>query len=219
MSISLGAATMAAAGIGAGSSLLSGFMNYSGSKKLMEKQYSLNKRYFDYVSNYNSPVNQMKRLDEAGLNPNLVYANGADATSSAIGSISQGSASFFKGHDFMNDLLSYQTLDRNQAQTEQIRSNIQNQKDLTAAEVNLKNKQAEQAVEMTKYYTKQVEAQTMDNAFLSYYGGQKSFDARRAAFGDIAALTYSPREKKIEPPEDPGILRAILAGMRMGFGF
>lgn len=33
-----------------------------------------------YWANYNSPVNQMQRLKEAGLNPNMVYGNGSATT-------------------------------------------------------------------------------------------------------------------------------------------
>lgn len=40
-----------------------------------------------YWANYNSPVNQMQRLKEAGLNPNLIYGNGS-AVSTADGNSS-----------------------------------------------------------------------------------------------------------------------------------
>lgn len=39
----------------------------------------------DYQNQYNSPVAQMERLKEAGLNPNLVYGNGAAQMPSAQG--------------------------------------------------------------------------------------------------------------------------------------
>lgn len=44
-----------------------------------------------YWAEYNTPANQMKRLAEAGLNPNLVYGNGANVT--AGGSVSPGGGS------------------------------------------------------------------------------------------------------------------------------
>lgn len=37
--------------------------------------------FIDKQNEYNKPVNQMKRLAEAGLNPNLVYENGATTVS------------------------------------------------------------------------------------------------------------------------------------------
>lgn len=42
-------------------------------------------------NDYNSPAAQMKRLKEAGLNPNLVYGDGAKMASSVVKSSSEGS--------------------------------------------------------------------------------------------------------------------------------
>lgn len=42
-------------------------------------------------NDYDSPTSQMKRLREAGLNPNLVYGKGADNTSSPVRSSTGGS--------------------------------------------------------------------------------------------------------------------------------
>lgn len=39
---------------------------------------------FERTNQYNSPVQQMNRLRQAGLNPNLVYGKGADNTATAI---------------------------------------------------------------------------------------------------------------------------------------
>lgn len=47
--------------------------------ELAKLEDSLSRGYFDYVANYNTPANQMARLQDAGLNPNLVYGNGAMA--------------------------------------------------------------------------------------------------------------------------------------------
>lgn len=41
----------------------------------MQQQYAVDN--WNRENNYNSPVEQMKRLKDAGLNPNLVYGNGA----------------------------------------------------------------------------------------------------------------------------------------------
>lgn len=47
----------------------------------MQRQWNLED--WDRQNSYNSPKQQMQRLKEAGLNPALVYGNGADATSNA----------------------------------------------------------------------------------------------------------------------------------------
>lgn len=56
-----------------------------------EKSYELQKRMFDYTAEYNSAANQVKRLQEAGLNPALMYgmqgaAGGTGQTGSASAS-------------------------------------------------------------------------------------------------------------------------------------
>lgn len=56
------------AGINTAGSIVGGLFGQSQSKKAWREQ-----------AEYNSPVNQMKRLKAAGLNPNLVYGNGSVA--------------------------------------------------------------------------------------------------------------------------------------------
>lgn len=62
---------------------------------MYERQFNDNKAMYELQKNdaisfwnmqneYNSPAQQMKRLSDAGLNPMLVYGNGADNTSGAI---------------------------------------------------------------------------------------------------------------------------------------
>ena len=59
-------------GIGAASSVLGGVFGRSSAKK----QFQYQKELINMQNEYNSPANQMKRLKEAGLNPNLVYSSG-----------------------------------------------------------------------------------------------------------------------------------------------
>lgn len=74
---------LAVAGIALGAKQLLNFGNsrigVGQSKELMDYQYNLQRSMFDYANNYNKPINQMIRLREAGLNPNLVYGNGSVA--------------------------------------------------------------------------------------------------------------------------------------------
>lgn len=50
--------------------------NYN-SRKAAKKQYNYQMAFWQANNDYNSPNSQMQRLEEAGLNPNLVYGNGA----------------------------------------------------------------------------------------------------------------------------------------------
>lgn len=45
-------------------------------KELADYQFKLNQQQWNAENAYNTPAEQMKRLQEAGLNPNLVYGNG-----------------------------------------------------------------------------------------------------------------------------------------------
>lgn len=46
-------------------------------KALADHQYNLNMEGWNRQNEYNTPINQMRRLQAAGLNPNLVYGNGS----------------------------------------------------------------------------------------------------------------------------------------------
>lgn len=66
-------------GIGSlGSSLLNNTVGYDQSKGLMDYQYQLQQQAIDKANAYNHPAEQMKRLADAQLSPNLVYGSGVD---------------------------------------------------------------------------------------------------------------------------------------------
>lgn len=58
-------------------------MNNSANKELMKYQYDLALEQWNRENEYNKPINQMSRLQEAGLNPNLVYGDGTVANTAA----------------------------------------------------------------------------------------------------------------------------------------
>lgn len=49
---------------------------FGNNKALMEMQQKFDRGMFDYSNAYNTPLNQMKRLKQAGLNPALMYGQG-----------------------------------------------------------------------------------------------------------------------------------------------
>lgn len=51
-------------------------LNYAYSKKLAAQQNEYNLQMWNLQNEYNSPQNQMRRFEEAGLNPNLIYGQG-----------------------------------------------------------------------------------------------------------------------------------------------
>lgn len=92
----IGAIIGAAAGLG-GSILNAGLQNRTNQQQLAfnremyDKQKQDSLMFWNMQNDYNSPVAQMQRLREAGLNPNLVYGKGADNTAMAIGRPAPGS--------------------------------------------------------------------------------------------------------------------------------
>lgn len=70
------------------SGLLNNLIGYNQSKGLMDYQYQLQQKAIDDQNLYNTPANQMKRLAEANLSPNLVYGSGVDGNQSSAASVS-----------------------------------------------------------------------------------------------------------------------------------
>lgn len=50
---------------------------YHANKKLANQQHRMNMELLEYQLAYNTPAEQMKRFQKAGLNPNLVYGQGS----------------------------------------------------------------------------------------------------------------------------------------------
>lgn len=71
--------------IGAGASLLGGLINNEYAQSKSDQQWDRMNYMQDKMNAYNSPTAQMARLRAAGLNPNLVYANGGAVIQSAVG--------------------------------------------------------------------------------------------------------------------------------------
>ena len=63
--------------------------NFEYSKALAKYQYDLQKQQFDYTNKYNTPSNQVQRIIDAGLNPNLMYGSGSVANTGSMPSVSQ----------------------------------------------------------------------------------------------------------------------------------
>lgn len=91
--VSGGVGSIVQGGLGLLGGLFSGNKQFKQQQKLMQQQFDLQKQMFDYTSAYNTPEQQIKRMKEAGLNPNLLYGQGSVAgTTGQTGSISGGQA-------------------------------------------------------------------------------------------------------------------------------
>lgn len=77
----LGGAALGA-GVSGGFGLIGSAINYAFQKKLAAQQNQYNIDMWNMQNEYNSPMNQMKRFEEAGLNPNLIYGQGSAGNAS-----------------------------------------------------------------------------------------------------------------------------------------
>jgi hypothetical protein len=91
---------------------------------------------------YNSPIEQMKRLKEAGLNPNLVYKNGATNEAAPIRSTDtpnwKGEAPQVDTSFVTPSIMAHYDVEQKKAGTDQLRQQTENlaiEKNLKAAEI------------------------------------------------------------------------------------
>ena len=115
----------------AGSSILANSANAK-SKRAAERQLWHNVYLMNLQNEYNKPINQMKRLEEAGLNPNLVYGSGADTLSATAGRVEQagitpskGTINFIEKMSMLNAMKQQEAnIDRTDADTNAVNANI-----------------------------------------------------------------------------------------------
>lgn len=145
-------APLAAAAIGAGANLLGNVGNALSTMHVNKKQRQHNREMYDLQrqhalddwnrnNEYNSPQAQMERLRQAGLNPNLVYGNGATTEASPIRNTQMQSwspsAPQFDFSGIGNAFMAVYDMQQKQAQTD----NIKMQQGLIEAEILNKGQQ------------------------------------------------------------------------------
>lgn len=80
---SLGWSQVGAAAIQTAGSILNSTFGYKSTKELAKYQNDMNRENWELQNEYNLPVNQVKRLEDAGINPVLAYQNSADASNAS----------------------------------------------------------------------------------------------------------------------------------------
>lgn len=73
----------ASAGIGGLIGLAGSYLQHKYNQKLSEQAFNQNVEMWNMQNAYNSPIEQRKRLEQAGLNPALMYGNGGGSTGNA----------------------------------------------------------------------------------------------------------------------------------------
>lgn len=98
-------------------------VSFLGNKSLVEKQNEENRKLWYEQQEYNSPVNQMKRMKEAGLNPALIYSSGSSTASGNITSAPKMERSEMPD---MPGILNYMQLSNLDAQNSNIKAQNEN---------------------------------------------------------------------------------------------
>ena len=114
------------------------------SRKAAKQQYNYQMEMWNANNLYNSPLQQMERLREAGLNPNLVYGNGSATHTATMASAPSVN---YKGvsNPMNNMLLQYQA-ENMQEQNKQIAVNTEvaaRQAQILKQDERIKRKEAE----------------------------------------------------------------------------
>lgn len=84
------------AAITAGASLLGDFMTNIGAASREKQARRFNRQMWELQNRYNHPVQQMARLQEAGLNPRLIYGSSPGGAAGNAGAIPAGKAPDYK---------------------------------------------------------------------------------------------------------------------------
>lgn len=71
--------------ISAGGGIIEGFLGNIYQQAAEKRQWRRTLQMWNMTNEYNSPVQQMKRLKQAGLNPNLMYQNAMQGSSASMG--------------------------------------------------------------------------------------------------------------------------------------
>lgn len=172
------------AGLSGAASMLGGLFNTfvgdSLDRSKMAYQARLNQAMIDRMNVYNSPIESMKRIREAGLNPNLVYGRGVEGNQSSASSVGLSGKNVDLGMDLSGAVQDYFTSQQIENQTKQTKAN--------AALAN-----ANEVLSRTKALHEMKEVARLDATFDTYVEKMKAdLDYTRQAYNESVA-----REGKI----------------------
>ena len=114
---------LAAAGVGAIADFFTQKKSRKQSRKMEQEARDWNKSMWDEINQYNHPIQQMARLKEAGLNPNLIYGSSPGSAVGNAGQIHPGKAPEQPYSDFISPAIALgQDVTVKQAQSNNLKS-------------------------------------------------------------------------------------------------
>lgn len=120
--------------ISAGGSLLGNLFGNRGSRRAQERAQRFNIEFWNMQNRYNHPKEQMKRLRDAGLNPNLIYGTSPTSAVGNAQAIAPAKAPEHKIDNPLSHMAMYAAVKNTEAQTD----NLIAQNDVIVQEAALK---------------------------------------------------------------------------------
>lgn len=117
----------------------------NGSRKRERESRHWNEQMWHKQNSYNHPVNQMKRLKKAGLNPNLIYGTGGSTSVGNADKVSPAKAADYNFESPFKDLAKFADVRQVGQQTD----NLQKQNDVLVQEAANKAAQTADTVQKT----------------------------------------------------------------------
>lgn len=181
-----------------------------------------NMRFWDMQNKYNTPKNQMSRLKDAGLNPNLIYGSGS-ANTGVAGSIAPSKAA---PYNIQNPIplqaallqsqinLNNSNANKNNVQADSVGGLLPGRKE----ELNFKNKLAGVKLQIQNQ-TSSAQIKTIQNSALQsdFNNIIKQKDSEEALKGNIKGNYIGTILNNLgldsSKPEDAKIIKALLYGL------
>lgn len=134
MPLSAAAASLLGAGLGAVGNVASNLIGNSGSRRSQKRANRYNIEFWNMQNQYNHPAAQMQRLQEAGLNPNLIYGTSPTSATGNAGAIAPSKAAPYRFDNPVIGMQLYADTKQKEAQTD----NLKSQNDVIEAEAVVK---------------------------------------------------------------------------------
>ena len=178
---------LGAAGISGGASLLTNYMNNQFAASESKKANQFNYLMWNLANEYNSPKNQMARLKEAGLNPNLVYGNGSVVGNTTTSTPTYNKNSVMPYSDLalltgMNAYQEYKNKEKTGDNLERQGMRIMADIDEATSRIQTQGEERANLMAQRKYLTEQTRGLKMENDFFERIGGSKGVGTQLLSF-------------------------------------
>lgn len=176
--------------ITAGAGLIHGGLNSIFQSKQQDKSWANQVKFWNLQNEYNTPANQMKRFNDAGLNPNLIYGQGNPGNASGAPNfqVSAHTSPIGAAVEALTNVANLELIksqvDRNNVESERIKTDTKRIESQTAGQ-DIANRYNSAAFEdrlsiLSAENRKAVNAADMSDVDAEYYSDMKSFSAEIA---------------------------------------